>query len=127
MSYNVSARNSLNAAPLDLRPYKAHTTIMHFPASDPNSGPAIVQIFSQVKERTLVCKCFLVGLKDGKFDIKGRTVGRREKPMAELTLRDAISHLAATFQANKWPGPARHEEEGVVSGPLQQSIKDLIM
>ena len=95
-----------------------------FTQSQGLKDPLIVGL--QGKEQTLVCKCFPVGLRDGKFDINGRAVGRLEKLMVESTLRDAIIHLAETFRANERPSPMRNEEEGVASGPLRQSIQDLL-
>ena len=44
-SYKFSARNALNPAPDDFNPYNTRTTSMLLPFSDPNSGPAVVQIF----------------------------------------------------------------------------------
>ena len=46
MSCSNPANFVLNAAPDDLRPYSAILTIMMVPSSDPNSRPALVQIFS---------------------------------------------------------------------------------
>ena len=46
MSCNFSTRWSLNAAPEPLRPYNAFFTTIIEPFSEPNSGPARVQIFS---------------------------------------------------------------------------------
>ena len=46
MSWITPDYFALNAAPDDLRPYSAILTIMMVPSSDPNSGPALVQIVS---------------------------------------------------------------------------------
>ena len=46
-SYNVSAKKSLNAAPDDFNPYNTCTAGIFLPASETNSGPDVVHIFSQ--------------------------------------------------------------------------------
>ena len=47
ISYKVSARCARKAAPELLRPYRALQINIIVPASDQNSGPARVQIFSR--------------------------------------------------------------------------------
>ena len=46
-SNNSSAKNALNAASGDLNTYNARTTRICLPASEPNSGLAVVHIFSR--------------------------------------------------------------------------------
>ena len=46
-SLNVSANNALNAAPELFKPYNALVIIRYLPFKLPNSGPALVNIFSR--------------------------------------------------------------------------------
>ena len=45
--YNYSTNNNINAVLDDFNPYNALTTSIVLPASGPNSGTAVVHIFSQ--------------------------------------------------------------------------------
>ena len=76
--------------------------------------------------RRLLAKCFMVVYRGGKFDKQGRNVGKRKTPMVAVSVRDAISHVAAAFWAANRASSSHYN--GGVAGPnyLRKELKELL-